>query len=128
LAVSVARRRQAQGVAVSRVARKLRLWPDTLIRWMRTGSHSAVRAVAVPKGEGFKAMFKLVVSMPQAQELAAQYPERFEVGKTGWVTARFTVAKPLPERVRRKWLAESYEVACGTERAPRTARTPKRQR
>ena len=44
-----------------------------------------------PKGQGFKAMFKLSASMPQAVKLAAEDPKRFEVGSTGWVTVRFTV-------------------------------------
>jgi hypothetical protein len=67
-----------------------------------------------PKGLGFKAMFKLAASMPQALDLAKQAPERFEVGTTGWVTARFTAEEPLPKRIWQKWLRESYEVTCGT--------------
>jgi len=43
----VARSRQAEGVAVSRVARELGLWPDTLIRWLRAASRRGVRAVTV---------------------------------------------------------------------------------
>lgn len=66
-----------------------------------------------PKGKGFKAMFKLKASMPQALKLAAEDPKRFEVGSTGWVTARFTAEKPLPKRIWGKWLAESYEVNGG---------------
>jgi hypothetical protein len=67
-----------------------------------------------PKGAGFKAMFKLKASMPQARKLAAQHPKRFEVGTTGWVTARFTAEEPLPRGIWGKWLAESYDVTCGT--------------
>ena len=66
-----------------------------------------------PKGQGFKAMFKLKQSMSQAEKLAAKDPGRFEVGSTGWVTTRFTAEKPLPKSVWEKWLAESYEVTCG---------------
>jgi hypothetical protein len=62
------------------------------------------------KGMGFKAMFKLADSLPQALELAAKEPTRFEVGKTGWVTARFTSEEPLPKHIWEKWLAESYDV------------------
>lgn len=65
-----------------------------------------------PKGEGFKVMFKLKASMPQALELAAEDPKRFEVGSTGWVTARFTAEEPLPKRIWGKWLAESNDVTC----------------
>ncbi len=66
-----------------------------------------------PKGQGFKAMFKLNASMSQALKLAAEDPKRFEVGSTGWVTARFTVEDPLPKRIWGKWLAESHDVTCG---------------
>jgi hypothetical protein len=69
------------------------------------------------KGLGSKAMFKLEASLPQARKLAAQQPERFEVGTTGWVTARFTAEEPLPKAIWGKWLAESYDVTCGAGRA-----------
>ncbi len=68
------------------------------------------------KGRGFKAMFKLDQSMPQAMELATTHPDRFEVGSTGWVTTRFTAEEPLPEAVWETWLEESYELA-GRSRA-----------
>lgn len=76
------------------------------------------------KGVGFKAMFKLGASMEQARKLAAERPDRFEVGTTGWVTARFTAAEPLPGRIWTRWLAESYDVTCG---AGRTAQKPGRR-
>jgi len=72
-----------------------------------------------PKKAGFKAMFKLKPLMPQALKLAAEHPKRFEVGKTGWVTARFTVEEPLPKQIWEKWLVESYELTCGPRQAPR---------
>ena len=74
-----------------------------------------------PKGQGFKAMFKLNASMPQALKLAAEDPKRFEVGSTGWVTARFTTEDPLPKRVWGKWLAESYDVTRGAGRKAKKA-------
>ncbi|TFH09628.1 MAG: hypothetical protein E4H08_05400 [Candidatus Atribacteria bacterium] len=52
-----------------------------------------------PKGRGFKAMFKVNASMPQALELAEKGPKRFEVGSIGWVTARFTAKEPLPKQI-----------------------------
>lgn len=61
------------------------------------------------KGIGFKAMFKLKESMSEARDFAAEEPLRFEVGSTGWVTARFTSDQPLPKRIWEKWLTESYE-------------------
>jgi hypothetical protein len=75
-----------------------------------------------PKGVGFKAMFKLKASLPQAQKLAAQHPKRFEVGTTGWVTARFTAEEPLPEQIWTKWLAESYAVSCGANAGAKRTR------
>lgn len=67
------------------------------------------------KGVGFKAMFKLDESLPRARELAGEYPGRFEVGSTAWVTTRFTAEEPLPETVWGPWLDESYALAGGTE-------------
>ncbi|MEM9300591.1 MAG: MmcQ/YjbR family DNA-binding protein [Pseudomonadota bacterium] len=63
-----------------------------------------------PKGKRCKAMFKLKASMPEAEALAASAPERFEVGKTGWVTARFSAAEPMPQDLWTRWLTESYEI------------------
>ncbi len=65
-----------------------------------------------PKGKGFKAMFKLKESMPEAKRLVSESPERFEVGTTGWVTARFTAEDPLPKKLWGKWLEESYQLSC----------------
>ena len=65
-----------------------------------------------PKGKGFKAMFKLRESMPEAKNLAHASPDRFEVGKTGWVTARFTTEEPLEKEIWEKWLEESYALSC----------------
>ncbi|MEQ9617000.1 MAG: MmcQ/YjbR family DNA-binding protein [Phycisphaerales bacterium] len=61
-----------------------------------------------PQGGRFKAMFKLDKSIPQAEKLAAEKPDEFEVGKNGWVTARFSAEKPLAKRIWGKWLDESY--------------------
>jgi hypothetical protein len=64
------------------------------------------------KGIGFKAMFKLSESLGQASDLAAREPDRFEAGSSGWVTARFTSEKPLPESIWEPWLTESHDLAC----------------
>lgn len=78
------------------------------------------------RGVGFKAMFKLGASLPQAKKLAASDPERFEVGKTGWVTARFSAEKPLPKALWEVWLAESYASFAG--HAETTSRPVKKAR
>ena len=74
------------------------------------------------KGVGFKAMFKLDHSMPQARKLAAQDPDRFEVGSTGWVTTRFTSEKPLPKSIWGKWLQESYDICCGSSKGTKAVK------
>lgn len=61
-------------------------------------------------GRGFKAMFRLEFSLPHARELAASAPDRFQVGSSGWVTARFTADEPLPRSVWQPWLDESYSM------------------
>lgn len=83
-----------------------------------------------PKGQGFKAMFRLKRSMPQAEKLALKDASRFEVGSTGWVTTRFTAEKPLPKTIWQKWLTESYEVTCGgkSDTKSRATATTKRKR
>lgn len=62
------------------------------------------------RGVGYKAMFKLKDSMAMAKELAEANPKRFEVGKTGWATVRFTDDEPLEESIWKVWLKESYEI------------------
>lgn len=66
------------------------------------------------RGRGFKAMFKLKRSIPQAKNLAVENPERFEVGSTGWVTTRFSAEEPLPRSIWEPWLEESYELSCSS--------------
>lgn len=80
------------------------------------------------KGQGYKAMFKLKRSMPQAEKLARQDPSRFEIGSTGWVTTRFTAEKPLPKTIWQKWLDESYDVTCGAKAGARKGAAAKTQR
>lgn len=65
-----------------------------------------------PKGQGFKAMFKLIDSQTHAVELASSDPEAFQVGSNHWVTARFTTENPLPSELWEKWLTESYQLSC----------------
>lgn len=74
------------------------------------------------KGQGFKAMFKLKASLPEAAKLAAKFPSRFEVGKTGWVTARFSADEPLPEAIWSKWLVESHGLVTGTAGAAKRSK------
>lgn len=70
-----------------------------------------------PKGIGYKAMFKLRASMPAAEAKAAEEPDRFEVGNTGWVTARFSDEAPLPQSIWEAWLDESYAITLGKDGA-----------
>ena len=74
------------------------------------------------KGIGYKAMFKLERSLAQAKELAAKDPDRFDVGSTGWVTARFSKEKPLPKSIWQKWLKESYEICCGSTKGKKAVK------
>lgn len=65
------------------------------------------------KGVGFKAMFKLSDSLPQARELEKKDPDRYGAGATGWVSVRFTAEKPLAKTIWSKWLKESFAEAGG---------------
>jgi len=73
------------------------------------------------KGVGFKAMFKLDASIPQATKLAKQDPERFGVGSTSWVSARFTAEEPLAKSIWEAWLKESYALATGATSSKKTS-------
>ena len=68
------------------------------------------------QGGRYKAMFKLDKSIPEATALAKKSPDNYEVGKGGWVVARFTAEKPMPKRVWEEWLNESYKLT-GTSEA-----------
>ena len=63
------------------------------------------------QGGRYKAMFKLKSSMAEAKKLAKSDPDDYQVGKTAWVTARFSADDPLPKKTWEKWLKESYELS-----------------
>ena len=65
------------------------------------------------QGGRYKAMFKLDASKAEAARLAKADPDRFEVGSTAYVTARFTAEDPLPKKIWSKWLDESYALSAG---------------
>jgi len=81
------------------------------------------------QGGRYKAMFKLQKSMPAAIKLAEKEPDRFEVGSTAWVTARFTADKPLSRKLWEKWLDESYElsIASGAGKKSAKKKSPKKK-
>lgn len=81
------------------------------------------------QGEQYKAMFKLQKSRPEADKLAAKEPDRYQVGSTAWVTARFTADKPMPKKRWEKWLDESYElsVAAGAGKKSAKKKTSKKK-
>jgi hypothetical protein len=64
------------------------------------------------QGGRHKAMFKLDASKADAAKLAKKEPDRYQVGSTAWVTARFTTEEPMPKKLWEKWLDESCELSC----------------
>ena len=64
-----------------------------------------------PQGGRYKAMFKLDASRAEAEKLAQAEPDRYQVGSTPWITARFSAEQPLPKKLWRKWLQESYQLS-----------------
>lgn len=66
------------------------------------------------QGGRYKAMFKLNESIPEVTKLAGKHPDRYEVGETAWVTARFSAEEPMPKRLWEKWLDESYNLSVDT--------------
>lgn len=73
------------------------------------------------QGGRYKAMFKLSDSIPDAQALAVEQPEDYQVGKTAWVTVRFSVEQPIPAKIWKKWLDESYQLSANAtgKKSPR---------
>ncbi len=78
------------------------------------------------QGGRYKAMFKLKESIPEATELAEQEPDRYQVGKPPWVTARFTAEEPMPQELWEKWLDESYELSRPAAKTTSKKRAAKR--
>jgi len=60
------------------------------------------------QGGRYKAMFKLDASLPEARRLAEESPADYQVGTGGWVTARFSAGRPIPQRRWKTWLDESH--------------------
>ena len=89
----------------------------------KTGKQAFLFVGPGPKGVGFKAMFKLESSRPEAEQLAADQPDRFQVGSGVWVTTRFSADSPLPAAIWKKWLEESYELS-----RPRAGQTKNRSK
>ena len=72
------------------------------------------------QGGRYKLMFKLERSLAQAAELAEKNPDDFQVGSAKWVTARFSAEKPMPARLWKKWLKESYELSRVKKKKPKS--------
>ncbi len=63
------------------------------------------------QGGRYKAMFKLRASKPQAEALAKAHPDDYQAGKGSWITARFSIDKPMPREIWEHWLQESYDLS-----------------
>ena len=77
------------------------------------------------KGIGYKAMFKLEVSLKEAKDLAKSEPKRFELGVGNWVTTRFSAEDPLPKKIWSSWLKESHAGTTKSGGAKKSARRKK---
>lgn len=69
------------------------------------------------QGGRHKAMFKLKESRAEAEQLAKDSPDGYQVGSTSWVTARFSDERPMPRTLWRRWLQESYHLSAGNSSA-----------
>jgi predicted DNA-binding protein (MmcQ/YjbR family) len=56
------------------------------------------------------AMLKLEASLPEAEQLAAVEPERYQVGAHGWTKIMFDDGKGLTAARLVKWVKESYQL------------------
>ncbi|MGE3174571.1 MAG: MmcQ/YjbR family DNA-binding protein [Planctomycetota bacterium] len=62
------------------------------------------------KQADYSLMVKLGDSLPEAARLQAAHPERYRVGKHGWVTVRLPLAECAPEGLLEGWIEESYRA------------------
>lgn len=74
------------------------------------------------QGGRHKVMFKLHESRDEAERLAAEAPDDFQVGTTAWVTARFSEERPLAKRLWQRWLKESYKLSTPPAKPKRTTK------
>lgn len=65
-------------------------------------------------GEKNAAELSLSMKLPQSRDLAADLPfaepTGYGLGKSGWVTARFTKVSDVPLDLLKAWIAESYRA------------------
>lgn len=62
------------------------------------------------RDDGYDVMVKLKDSVEEAEELSQKEPDRYTVGKHGWVTMKFSKDSPAPSGLLERWLDESYRV------------------
>lgn len=62
------------------------------------------------KDDSYNVMVKLVDSLPEAEKLQADSPERFKVGLHGWTTLIFPHSETPPSGLVAKWIVESYRA------------------
>lgn len=67
------------------------------------------------KESEYNALFKLGPSLDEASALAAEAPANYQVGKTGWVTVRFSHEEAPPAGLMERWMEESFRIT-----APKT--------
>ncbi|HEX8171472.1 MAG TPA: MmcQ/YjbR family DNA-binding protein [Thermoanaerobaculia bacterium] len=65
-------------------------------------------------GEANKNELSMSVKLPQSRDMAADLPfaepTGYGMGKSGWVTARFTTPTGVPVDLLKSWIAESYRA------------------
>jgi predicted DNA-binding protein (MmcQ/YjbR family) len=65
-------------------------------------------------GEKSSKELSLTVKLPQSRDMAADLPfaepSGYGLGKSGWVTARFTKVGEVPVELLQKWIDESYRA------------------
>lgn len=53
---------------------------------------------------------KLSAALPEAEALAAEHPDRYSVGSTGWVDLELPHAESPPGDLAERWIEESYRL------------------
>ncbi len=62
------------------------------------------------KDETYSVRLKLRDSLDEAETLAAESPENFDVGSHGWTLVTFPHAKSPPRGLMKRWIDESFRL------------------
>ena len=61
-------------------------------------------------GDSWDVMLKLGDSIGEAEKLSKEDPDRYGIGRAGWVSANFAAGDGPPSGLFERWIEESYRL------------------